>query len=102
MRDIDRYGKPYIWNPITLEDFEEDEREWNELGARCPFHDFLTCGYSWKFCKNNCHIRKKFEHSKNHQSSNPTPVKSTVKVQNRPSKFKHLNQNLNFTAIVER
>ena len=43
-----------------------------------------------------------FEHSKNRQSSNSTPVFQTVKVQNRPSKFKHLNPNLNFTDIVER
>jgi len=43
-----------------------------------------------------------FEHSKNRQSSNSTPVFQTVKVQNRPSKFKHLNLNLNFTAIVSR
>lgn len=45
---------------------------------------------------------EQFEHSKNRQSSNSIPVNQTVKVQNRPSKFKHLNQNLNFTGIVER
>ena len=36
--------------------------------------------------------------SLNHQSSNLTPVELTVKVQNRPSKFKLLNQNLNFAG----
>jgi len=48
-------------------------------------------------CNESCH---RFEHSKNHQSSNSTPVNLTIKVQNGPSKFKHLNQNLNFTVGV--
>ena len=50
-RDIDYYGKPYVWK-ITLEDFEIDPREHNELGmAKCPFYDSATCGHPWKVCK---------------------------------------------------
>jgi hypothetical protein len=58
----------------------------------------LTCPhFEWKHRQT---ILSDFEHLKNHQSSNSTPVNLTIKVQNGPSKFKHLNQNLNFTVGV--
>ena len=40
-RDIDHYGKPYVWE-IDLRSYEVDERDYDEDEAICPF--FLKGG----------------------------------------------------------
>lgn len=40
-RDIDHYGKPYVWE-IDLRSYEVDERNYDEDEAICPF--FLKGG----------------------------------------------------------
>jgi len=49
-RDIDNYGKPYVWT-ITLEDFLEDDRERDEDGeVICPKFPQGRCGHPYSYC----------------------------------------------------
>ena len=55
-RDIDLYGKPWLWK-ITLDDYDEDPRQETDGGHVCPSYDpeiVAHCGHPWSHCKTHC------------------------------------------------
>ena len=71
------------------------------LYSRCSNNYFFLATSPWIATAGHIYSASHpptFFYLSNHQSSNLTPVELTVKVQNRPSKFKLLNQNLNFAG----